>query len=282
MPRRIGTAPLRPAKSTKARSPRSSLIGSETSPTRTGRTMKLRSAATAEPDEERVVGDHGDRITERPRTTKATISARLASAPANSSMSRLKGARVVAHDDPGEEDGQVTRSPPASRPGRRERTPSRGSAAGAARRSAAAPGAWRAAAPSHRASPTASPTAICREKVARPLPTADQPPPELAQDGDHEGDAHGVVGPGLTLDQGARAAAISRRPSTEKTTAGSVGARAAPRMREVRQSRPTRLCTPAASAAVVTAGPGHAEPEHSPDGGAASDPNRCACLRRRG
>ena len=46
--------------------------------------------------------------------------------------------------------------------------------------------------------------------------------------------------------------AITRRPSTEKTTAGSVGASAVPMSRASCQSNPNRACAATASAPAVT------------------------------
>ncbi len=56
---------------------------------------------------------------------------------------------------------------------------------------------------------------------------------------------------------------ISRLPSTENTTAGSVGARAAPMSKDASHSNPKTVCASTASAAVVTtvpATPSHATP----------------------
>ena len=55
---------------------------------------------------------------------------------------------------------------------------------------------------------------------------------------------------------------ISRRPSTENTTAGSVGARATPRSRAGRQSKPKTRCASRVTPTVVTSVPTTADPQH--------------------
>ena len=92
-PSRIGTAPLRPANRTKPRSLAVSRAGTRHSPTTSGRMTKASAAPRTRPGIHTSARASTARSTVSPRTTNATISARLASAEWNRSISRLYGAR---------------------------------------------------------------------------------------------------------------------------------------------------------------------------------------------
>src|SRR6266545_4366335 len=89
VPSRIGTAPFSPAHNTNNRSPHASRTGSSSRPTSSGRTTNVSSTASVRPMPHAPPSGRVCRPTVRPSTMNATISARLASAPWNRSMSPL-------------------------------------------------------------------------------------------------------------------------------------------------------------------------------------------------
>ena len=118
-------------------------------------------------------------------------------------------------------------------------------------------------------SPTAAPTTIC--SANSPPTDADAPPAgraaARASSADHQRDADRVVGAGLALeDRAGCGRAISRPPSTENTTAGSVGASAVPSSSADAPAEAEQHVRQHGHRAAVTSVPDH--PDHSTGAGA--------------
>src|SRR4051812_32539289 len=109
--------------------------------------------------------------------------------------------------------------------------------------------------------PTTPPTASCSRKCPKPLPTADQPLPVAPSRLTIRAMPTGSFAPDSPSRSVPERPEISRRPSTEKTTAGSVGASAAPMSSAVRQSNPKIRWAAMARAPAVTTVP--ATPSHT-------------------
>ena len=168
---------------------------------------------------------------------------------------------LVAHHDAGDEDGEEARALEAGREPVERRVRERRSAPGTAPRWATAPAASAAGAairrrdprPPRRPSAGRSATGRCRRRPShrrwRPsrLTMIAMPTGSLAPDSPSSRVPERPV--------------ISRLPSTENTTAGSVGARAAPMSRAASHSNPKIVCASTARAAVVTTVP--ATPSHT-------------------
>ena len=106
--------------------------------------------------------------------------------------------------------------------------------------------------------PRTPPTASCSAKVPMPSPMALQPPRPLVvapSKATMRAMPTGSFAPDSPSSRVPERPEISRRPSTEKTTAGSVGASAAPISRAIVQSKPKIQCAITARAAVVTTVP---------------------------
>ena len=251
MPSRIGTAPLSPAHRTNSRSPRFRSTASSSSPTSSGRTTRASSTARPSPIQPVV---HVAQVRERDRQAEHGERDDLAEAGQRGveplDLALVRRAQV-ADQDPGDEDGQEAGAVERRWPRRRWRRRRAASAAGRGRRWAAASGASAARAGSRRPHRPRAPTTICERELRGPLPDgvpaagARRPPAALPSP---------RCRPGRWRRTRPRAAVpdrppTSRRPSTENTTAGSVGASATPRSRagapveaedEVREQRRRR------------------------------------------
>ena len=200
------------------------------------------------------------RSTVRPRATKATISARLASAVWNRSISRLNGARSSPSTIPAT---KTARKPdPRARVATREHQQRAGQ-----RPQRVQPLAGQrhpAGEPQQRpppATPMAAPTAIC----SRNSPTTCANAPALRPPAAIRLAIRAIPTGSFAPDSPSRMVPlrpeISRWPRTENTTAGSVGATAVANSRARYQARPNAMCTNTAVGGHRQEGADHADGE---------------------
>src|SRR5450759_1915931 len=250
LPSRMGTAPLRPAKSTKASSPRRSLAGIRHRPTNNGRMIRAMEAPSTRPGTHTSVRVRSARCTVRPSTTNATISPRLASAEWKRSISRLKGARSSPRTMPATKTARKpepcamvvapyrTSTHASVRSGYR---PSLGSETRRMNHSRARPP----------KSPKATPMPIWRMNSP---PTCTRAPP-LSDPAASRLIRRAMPTGSFAPDSPSRIVeerpAISRCPRMENTTPGSVGATAVPSRSATYQLNPNPKCATAATATVV-------------------------------
>ena len=246
----MGTAPLRPAKSTKACSLRCSLAGIRHSPTNNGRITRANAAPSTRPGTHTSVRVRSPRSTVKPSTTKATISARLASAEWKRSISRLNGARSSPRTMPAmntarkPEPCAMVVAPYKTSTLARVRSgyrPSLGSETRRMNHSRARPPTRPRAAPTPIWSPN-SPTTwtsapLLRDPTVSKLTKRAMPTGSFAPDS-----------PSRIVEE---RPGISRCPRTENTTAGSVGAMAVPSSSATYQLKPKPKCATTATAAAV-------------------------------
>src|SRR6478752_122675 len=130
--------------------------------------------------------------------------------------------------------------------------------------------------PSPPTDPTATPTVICRVNSATPWAKADTPVPVA----DSRMTIRAIPTGSLAPDSPSRMVPdrpmISRRPSTENTTAGSVGDNAVPINNAVGQANPNRTCPATATATAVTTVP--ATPSHTTAPAAARNRRHPTCM----
>ena len=105
------------------------------------------------------------------------------------------------------------------------------------------------------------PSTICSANSPAPCATAPHPPPLVPRIASINAIPTGSLAPDSPSSSVPVRPATSRRPSTEKTTAGSVGARAVPTSSAARQSKSNRVWARTASTPAVTKVP--ATPSHT-------------------
>ena len=250
VPSKIGTAPFSPANSTKLRSLPGSLAGIRHSPTRTGRITNASAAPRMSPGIHTSARKITPRSMVRPSATKATISARLASAEWNRSISRLYGARPSPSTIPAAKTARnpepraSVAAPNSSSAQARVRSgysPSLGSGTRRVNHSSAAPP----------ATPTAAPTPIWSRNSPPTFANAPALRPPAAIRLAISAIPTGSFAPDSPSRMMPLRPEISRRPRTENTTAGSVGATAVATSTETYQARPNAMWASRAPAATV-------------------------------
>ncbi len=191
--------------------------------------------------------------TVNPRMTKATISARLDIPEAKRSTSRLYGARMSPTMIPA---NSTARKPdPPSTPARPYTAP-----AAAIARTGYSAGLGSVVRNSRinnhpPATPTMPPMAICRTNSRTPSHTAVPPDPVAESRATITAIPTGSFAPDSPSRMVPDRPWISRFPSTENTTAGSVGAKAVPMSRAVCQATPNSTCAASATPSAVRAVP---------------------------
>ena len=247
---------------TKSRSPRLRSTPSRSSPTRTGRTTTAAMAPIASPTAQTRGSARAEKDTVIPSRPKAVISAMLAKEEWKRTISALYGARRSPTTMPAM---KTARKP---EPWSTVPSPKITPATSNVRIGWSAPVGrgtrrMRKASPRPPIRPTAAPMTISRTNSRSPAPTAPRPEGVAAPPGDPVTARSAAIAAmptgSLAPDSPSRIVpdrpAISRRPRTEKTTAGSVGERATPRSRADSQSKPKSRWAAAATPRVVTSVP---------------------------